>query len=73
MDERDDHVGRCVDCGSALDVAADRSYSRDESFALCSACATKRGARYDESEGLWVVPPDLSGLGVESESDRRRT
>ncbi len=57
-----DEVDVCADCGAPLDFATDRRYDGDGRWALCSECARSRGALFDESQGYWIVPPDVTGL-----------
>ena len=70
QDEWND-VDTCIDCGAPLDYATDRRYDGDGRWALCSECASERGARYDENEGYWIVPPDVTGLVVDREHRTR--
>lgn len=57
----EDGFEECLDCRATLDAAADRGY-RNGSWTLCSRCALDHGARFDEDEGYWIVPPDVTGL-----------
>lgn len=52
----------CADCGLPLDLGRDRGYRGHGDWALCGACALERGARFDEDEDCWIVPPDATGL-----------
>jgi hypothetical protein len=68
--EREEIV-TCVDCGSPLDVERERGYSATSEWALCWSCALTRGARFDENEDRWSVPPDLTGLPPIGEEEIR--
>ena len=67
-----DEITECVDCGAPVDVARERGYRTVSEWALCWQCATNRGARYDEDEDRWSVPPETSGLPLSDEDHRER-
>ena len=52
----------CADCGAPADAAADRGYVLSDEMALCFACATKRGGRYDPERDAWTTPPAADDL-----------
>lgn len=76
--ERDEWAGArtCADCGSAIAADSDRAFDFGTENALCFACATARGGRYDAERDTWAGTPDLSGLDDEaygaSPHERRR-
>ena len=61
----------CADCGVQVDVALDQGYEGPGNWILCSSCARERGAHFDENEGCWTIPPDMSGLLAQREHRER--
>lgn len=52
----------CADCGEPTDLDSTLSFVISENKVLCFDCALRRGGRYDEDEGGWVVAPNVLGL-----------
>jgi len=56
----------CSLCGAVLSANAERAFVFGTGNALCAACATARGGRYDAERDAWEVAPDLGGLADEA-------
>ena len=57
-----EEMADCVDCGFPVDVDRERGYRSSGDWVLCQSCAFARGARFDQEEDRWTVPPDSTGL-----------
>ena len=55
----------CVLCGASVGEA-DRPFRVETVGALCPACATELGGRYDPRRDVWDAAPDVTGLAEAS-------
>jgi hypothetical protein len=60
--EEDSQLGRCSDCGGALDPGRDRAYAYASNAFLCWDCAVRRGGSYDSGQERWATPPRTGDL-----------
>lgn len=60
--EEADRLLTCLDCGAELVPGTDRDYEFGTTGVVCSACAERRGGRYDENRSSWVEIPDVRDL-----------
>lgn len=62
VDQDEEEVSRCLDCGADLWPETERAFPYGPEEYLCFACAERRGGVFDAHEDRWTVTPDLSGL-----------
>ena len=60
-----DQLESCADCQIELRTAQDRAFAFGTTGVLCSACAARRGGRYDPERDAWVVAPQYGDLEAE--------
>jgi hypothetical protein len=59
--QRDEDLAVCLDCGAQV-FDQERLYPVGCDDVVCMECAFRRGGRYDEKEGRWLVPPAVDDL-----------
>jgi len=57
-----DELESCAECQAEVRVGQDRAFAFGTTGVLCSACAARRGGRYDAERGTWVVAPQCGDL-----------
>ena len=55
----------CIDCGTTVDTAFDRTFAITDEIVLCFSCACRRGGGYDSDKEKWVVTPRLEEIPEE--------
>jgi hypothetical protein len=60
-----DQLESCADCQAEIRAAQDRAFVFGTTGVLCSACAARRGGRYDAGRDAWVIAPEYRDLEAE--------
>ena len=60
--EEMDQLETCTECRAEIRATQDRAFVFGTTGVLCSACATRRGGRYDAARDAWTVAPEYRDL-----------
>jgi len=62
IDQSEDTLLVCTDCGMDLGVDLTHAYLGSAGVQLCWECALARGGSFDEKRERWTRPPDVTDL-----------